>query len=165
MLIDAVLRAARILQSAPGYSMPLVRLHAELSRELGSDAGTYREIYQQLKKRTDSFIVVDAARVLDGSDSWPYLVREAYDSALENAGMGSCVRVSLTSAEEGGASCDLLTALGATVASLAIAATGDETLTAYVERAAQQLAELNRVLVSCGTAHPTIPPPDLPLAT
>jgi hypothetical protein len=163
MLIDAVLRAARILQSAPGYSMPLVRLHAQLVRELGSAAGTYGEIYRQLKKRTDSFIVVDGARVLDGSEKWPYLVREAYDSALENAGLGSCVRVSLTAAEGSEHSCELLAVLGATISDLALAATGDETLTVYVERAAQQLTELNRALITAGTDLPTTPPPDPPL--
>ena len=164
MLIDTVLRAARILQSTPGYSMPLARLHAQLVRELGTEAGSYGEIYHQLKKRTDSFIVVDAARMLDGSDRWPLLIREAYDSALEHAGLGSCVRVSLTTGQEGEQTCDLLAALGATVADLTIAAAGDETLVDYVERAAQQLAELNRVMVNGGTALPTTLPPGPPLS-
>ena len=81
MLIDAVLRAARILQTIPGSSMPLVRLHAQLVRELGPAVGSYGEIYQQLKKRTDSFIVVDEARVLAGADGWPGVVREAETDA------------------------------------------------------------------------------------
>jgi hypothetical protein len=162
MLIDTVLRAARILQGTPGYSLPLARLHAQLVRELGAEAGSYGEIYQQLKKRTDSFIVLDAARVLDGSDNWPLLIREEYDSALEHAGLGSCVRVSLAAAQEGEQTCDLMGALGATLAELTIAATGDEALTGYVERAAQQLAELNRVVFSGGTARPTTLPPDPP---
>ena len=161
MLIDAVLRAARILRTSPGNSLPLARLHAQLVRELGPQAGNYREIYQQLKKRIDSFIVIDAARVLDGADSWPSLVREAYDSALERAGMGSCVRVTLTSAQDGERSCELVTEIGATVAALQECSAGDEALTAYVARAARQLAELHEIM-SGGTGHPTIPPPDLP---
>jgi hypothetical protein len=160
MLIDTVLRAARILQTAPGYSMPLVRLHAQLVRELGVAAGSYGEIYQQLKKRTDSFIVVDAVRVLDGTESWPGVVREVYDAALAHAGLGSCVRVSLTSLQEGEAS-DLLTALGATLAQLAAGSTGDEALIEYLERGTQQLAEMNRVMFG-GTDRPTTLPPDPP---
>ncbi len=162
MLIDAVLRAARILQAIPGSSMPLVRLHAQLVRELGPAVGSYGEIYQQLKKRTDSFIVVDEARVLAGADGWPGLVREAYDSALEHAGLGSCARVSLTSAQDGEPSCELLTALAATLADLTTGAASDEAMSEYVERAGQQLAELNRTIISGETDRPTIPLRDLP---
>jgi hypothetical protein len=162
MLIDAVLRAARILQAIPGSSMPLVRLHAQLVRELGPAVGSYGEIYQQLKKRTDSFIVVDEARVLAGADGWPGVVREAYDSALEHAGLGSCARISLTSAQDGEPSCELLTALAATLADLTNGAAGDETMSEYLERAGQQLAELNRTIISGGTDRPTTPLPDLP---
>ena len=162
MLIDAVLRAARILQATPGSSMPLVRLHAQLLRELGPAAGSYGEIYQQLKKRTDSFMVVDEARVLTGADSWPGFVREAYNTALEHAGLGSCARVSLTSAQDGEPSCELLTALAATLADLTAGAAGDEAMSDYVERAGQQLAELNRTIISGGTDRPTTPLPDPP---
>jgi hypothetical protein len=161
MLIDAVLRAARILQTSPGYSMPLARLHAQLIRELGPQAGSYGEIYQQLKKRTDSFIVIDAARVLSGADNWPSVVREAYDSALEHAGMGACARVTLTSAQEGECNCELVAEIGATVATLTACCDGDEALAAYVERAARQLAELHQ-LMSGGTDLPTTPLPDPP---
>ena len=161
MLIDTVLRAARILQSAPGYSMPLRRLHAQLVRELGPGAGTYGEIYQQLRKRTDSFIVVDGARVLGGADTWPGQVREAYDSALEHAGLGSCIRVSLACAQEGEQSA-LLAALGTTVATLSTGAAGDPTMQPYVEGVARQLAELNRVIMAGGTDRPTTPLPDPP---
>ena len=159
MLIDTVLRAARILESAPGYSMPLRRLHAQLVRELGPGAGTYAEIYQQLRKRTDSFIVVDGTRVLSGADTWPGQVREAYDSALEHAGLGSCIRVSLTSAQEGEHSA-LLAALGTTVAALTTGAAGDPAMQPYVESVARQLAELNRVIMTGERDRPTIPPPD-----
>jgi hypothetical protein len=163
MLIDTVLRAARILQTAPGYSMPLVRLHAQLVRELGVAAGSYGEIYQQLKKRTDSFIVVDAARLLDGTESWPGVVREVYDAALAHAGLGSCVRVSLTSLQEGEATCDLLTALGATLAELRAGSAGDEALIEYLEHGTQQLVEMNGVMFG-GTDRPTTLPPDPPLS-
>lgn len=164
MLIDAVLRAARILQTTPGYSMPLARLHAQLIRELGPEAGSYGEIYQQLKKRTDSFIVIDSARVLAGADSWPTPVREAYDSALEHAGMGACARVTLTAAEEGERTCALVSEIGTTVAALSESCAGDESLAAYVERAARQLALLHE-LMSGGTGPPTTPPPGPPPST
>jgi hypothetical protein len=163
VMIDAVLRAARILQATPGYSMPLVRLHAQLVRELGPQAGSYGEIYQQLKKRTDSFVVVDAARMLEGAELWPGIVREAYDSVLETAGFGSCVRVSLTATEEG-EPCALLAALSATMADLIRGAAGDATLQVYVERAAQELAELNRIVLSAGITLPTTPLRGLPPA-
>jgi hypothetical protein len=160
MLIDTVLRAARILHSAPGYSMPLSRLHAQLVRELGPGAGSYGEIYQQLKKRTDSFIIVDSARLLTGTDGWPGGVREAYDSALSHAGLGSCVRVTLTEPPIDGGAGDLLAAVGATLAELAATAPRDHALNGYVELGAQQLAEMNRLLFSGGTDHPTTPPRD-----
>ena len=162
MLIDAVLRAARILQAIPGSSMPLVRLHAQLVRELGPAVGSYGEIYQQLKKRTDSFIVVDGARVLAGADSWPGRVREAYDSALQHAGLGSCAHVSLTSAPDGQPTCELLTALAATLAELTPGASDDQAMSDYVELAGQQLAEINRAIITGGTDRPTTPLRDPP---
>lgn len=156
MLIDSLLRAAGILQNAPGYTMPLVRLHAQLICELGVRAGSYGEIYQQLKKRTDSFIVVDGARLLDGADSWPGFIREDYDAALEHAGLGSCVRVSLAATQEGDATCELMTALGATLAQLAAGTGTDDALSEYLERGTQQLAEINRVMFA-ERGRPTTP--------
>lgn len=164
MLIDAVLRAARILQSQPGYSMPLLRLHAQLVHELGADAGSYRQIYQQLKKRIDSFIIADMPRVLGGTDGWPGGVREAYESALDHAGLGSCVRITLTETPAQGKPCDLLAALGATLADLAINSAADDELAAYVERGSQQLLEMSRIIPDAETARPTTPLPDPPPA-
>jgi hypothetical protein len=161
MLIDVLLRAAHILQSQPGYTMPLFRLHAQLTRELGPAAGTYGQIYQQLRKRTDSFALVDSPRLLDGANHWPGLVQETYDTVLEGAGLGSCVRVTLmeTDANE---TCDLVAALSVTLGELAAQCSDDHALTAYLAAATQQVAELNRVIVSAGTGPPTTPLPGPP---
>jgi hypothetical protein len=164
MIIDAVLRAARILQTQPGYTMPLIRLHARLVRELGPDAGSYGQIYQQLKKRTDSFALIDTPKLLGGIESWPGLVQEAYDAALEGAGLGSCVRVTLVEIPTQAETCDLITALNVTLAELASHCEGDDALAAYVEQATQQLDEINRIMLAA-TDRPTIRLPDLPPAT
>lgn len=162
MSLDALLFAARILQAQPGYSMPLVHLHARLVRELGVRAGSYGEIYQALRKRTDSFAIVDAPRVLGGIDNWPGAVREAYDSALEQAGLGSCVRVVLTEtpvAEGAG----LLAALSFTLAELAHSVGADRALAGYLERGALEVDEIARIMQDAEADHPTTllpgPPP------
>ena len=160
MKIDAVIRAASILQSRPGYSMPLVQLHAQLVREFGPAAGTYGEIYEQLARRSDSFALLNSPRVLGSTDGWPGMVREAYDSALEHAGLGSCVRVALTEAAADEQSADLINALNVTLGALIAGSDGDETLAGYIEAATLELAELNRVLTGAETSHPTTPPPD-----
>jgi hypothetical protein len=162
MKIDAVLRAARILQSQPGYSMPLVQLHAQLVRELGPEACSYGEIYQQLCKHRDSFAMMNSPRLLGATDSWPGLVREAYEDALDGVGLGSCIRVTLTETETRERNSDLITALSATLAELTARAEGDETLTTYVEAATHELAAMNAIVMGAETGLPTIPLPDLP---
>ena len=160
MMIDAVIRAASILQSQPGYSMPLVRLHAQLVREFGPAAGTYAEIYQQLRKRSDSFAILNTPRILGATDAWPGLVREAYDDALESAGFGSCVRVALTETQSETENADLLKALNVTLGELITRAADDENLAGYIESATHALAELNQVFTAAETSRPTTPPPD-----
>lgn len=161
MSLDALLSAARILRSQPGYAMPLARLHAQLVRELGPHAGSYAQIYQALKKRTDSFVMVDAPRIL-GADGWPGGVREAYDAALEGAGLGCCVRVMLTETPRPEETADLLAALSATLAELTVAAAGDDALAGFVECAAHQVAEIGSVTRGGAAVHPTTRLPDLP---
>jgi hypothetical protein len=161
MSLDALLCAARILQSQPGYTMPLARLHAQLVRELGAHAGSYGQIYQALKKRTDSFVLLDAPRVL-GTDGWPGGVREAYDAALEGAGLGSCVRVMLTETPVPAECSDLLAALGGTLADLTINSAHDGALKTYLERASLAAAELGRIMQGDAAVRPTTPLPDPP---
>lgn len=164
MLIEAVLRAAHILRAQPGYTMPLSRLYAQLVQELGSEAGSYSQIYQQLQKRTDSFTLLNSPRVLAAADGWSGMVREAYSEALQQAGLGSCVRVALTEAAAEDSNNDLAAALSATVGELVMLCGKDVALAAYVERASHELTELGRVLVSAGTSLPTTHPPDPPPA-
>jgi hypothetical protein len=159
MSLDALLCAARILQSQPGYTMPLARLHAQLVRELGGHAGSYGQIYQALKKRTDSFVLLDAPRVL-GTDGWPGGVREAYDTALEGAGYGSCVRVMLTETPVPAECGDLLAALGSTLADLTTSCAHDGALTSYLARATLAAAELGQVMRGDAAVRPTTPLPD-----
>ena len=164
MSLDALLCAARILQSQPGYTMPLVRLHAQLVRELGANVGSYGQIYQALKKRTDSFALVDAPRVL-GMDRWPGGVREAYDAALAGAGLGSCVRVMLTETPEAAESCDLVAALSVTLADLTIGSAADGALADYLECATREVVAIGRLMRSGAAAPPTSPLPGPPPAT
>src|SRR4051812_33781539 len=88
--IKTLLRAAQILRAQPAHPMPLRALFAQLQRELGAESGTYTRLYLELKKRSDSFLLTDSPRLLDGANRWPMQVREAYDHALETAGLGAC---------------------------------------------------------------------------
>ena len=161
MLIEALVRAAHILRSQPGYTMPLHRLHAQLVAEPRLASVSYGEIYQHLQKRADSFVLLDSPRLLGNGEGWPGMVREAYDNALDGVGLGSCVRVTLTEPPPEGAASELLAALNGSVALLIEGTTGDGTLHDYVARATLQLGEMNRVMQCAGTDHPTTPPPDL----
>ena len=164
MIIDALLNAKRILEMQPGYSMPLRELHARLVRELGPGAGTYSEIYQQLRRKSDCFAILNAPRVLRG-DAWPGIVREQYDNALEHAGLGACTRVTLTDPPLQDAAADLIAALNATLGEIVSLADGDEALAAYIESATIDLAQLNQVITGAGTSRPTTLPPDPPPTT
>lgn len=162
MLINAIVRAAHILEAQPGYTMPLYRLHAQLLAELGPGTISYSEIYQQLQRRADSFLLIDSPRFLGVTDGWSGIVREQYDSALDGAGLGSCVRVTLTEAPAAGSACDLMTALNATVAELIKGTHVDTSLRAYVDRATLQLNEMTQAMQSAETGRPTTPLRDPP---
>ena len=161
MIIDAVIRAAGILRSQPGYTMPLTRLHAQLVSELGPDAaGSYGQIYQQLRKRADSFLLYDTPRFLRSTDNWPGRVREAYEEALDQAGLGSCVRVTLTEIPPDAETAELITALNSTMSVLASRCAGDEALQEYIELGTQHVAALTRALSVGAGGRPTTLPPD-----
>lgn len=160
MKLDALLSAARILRSQPGCSMPLVKVHARLTEELGPGVGSYAELYQQLKNRPQSFLVIDSPRLLPDTTGWPPHVREAYGAALDNAGLGACVRVALTESLPETDHDDALALAGATLSDLWNASARDPIMRDIVTRAAQQLEEINAALADVGEARPTTHPPD-----
>lgn len=160
MLIETILRAAHILRAQPGYTMTLSSLHAQLVAELGPRAGSYAEIYQQLRKRTDSFVLLNAPRFL-AAEGWRGVLHESGAGEAEAA--GAFVRVALTE-PLGEEDSDLVAAVNATISTLAACCAQDQTLAPYIERAAVEAAELGRVLANAGTDRPTTPPPDPPPA-
>lgn len=163
MKLEAILRAAQILRAQPAYAMPLVKLHARLAEELGTDAGTYAQIYLQLKKRPQSFMVVDSPRLLDGTDYWPAQVRGEYAAVLEGAGLGACVRVALTEVAVEDAQSGAIALAGTTMTELWNAGEHDPVVREYVARATRELEEISSLLSQDAEAErPTIPPPGLP---
>lgn len=163
MKLDALLRAAQILRSQPAYAMPLVKLHARLVEELGPDLGSYADVYQQLKNRPQSFLVIDSPKLLPDNTAWPRQVREAYDVALDGAGLGAYVRVALTELPAETGQEDALAVAGATLGDLWTVFAKDATLRELITRAAQQLEEISALLSSdAGEERPTTPPPDPP---
>jgi hypothetical protein len=162
MKLEAILRAAQILRAQPAYAMPLAKLHARLAEELGTDAGTYAQVYLQLKNRPQSFMVVDSPRLLAGTEYWPAQVRDEYDAVLEVAGLGACVRVALTEVVEDARSGAVALA-GATMTELWNAAEHDSVMREYVTRATRELEEISSLLsMDAEAERPTIPLPDLP---
>jgi hypothetical protein len=158
MKLESVLRAAQILRSQPGGTMPLRSLHARLHHEFGAESGSYAQMYHLLKNLPHSFIVMDESQLIAGSDKWPAQLREEYACALEGAGLGSCVRVALAEVapEElhGGA----LGLANQTLSELWAAAAGDPVLREYLSTIAHQLDELNAVLADGAAAPPTTLP-------
>lgn len=162
MKLDALLRAAQILRAQPAYTMPLAKLHARLAEELGSGAGTYAQMYRQLKNRPESFMLVDSPRLLSGPQVWPSEARADYDAALEDVGLGACVRVALTefSVEETPGAIGLA---ATTMNELWLAGEADPVIREYVLRASRELEEISSALSAAASAErPTTPRPDLP---
>jgi hypothetical protein len=163
MNIEAVLRAARILRGEPAYTMPLSTLHERLRKELGAEAGTYAQIYLQLKNLPQSFLMIDAPQLLHGTEVWPAQVREEYNSALGGVGLGACVRVALTEALAEEAHPGAVGLASKTVSELWAAAENDGVLLEYLSRAAHQLEEISSLLAAdAEAARTTTPPPDPP---
>lgn len=152
MKLDALVRAAQILRSQPGYVMPLAKLHACLAAELGGDAGTYGDVYRELKKRPHSFMVLDGPRLLIDAEC---------NELLEGAGLGTCARVSLADGGLDGAPADALGLATATLGELWQRAGADAVLYDYLSRAAEELEEITSLVTRATlTAHPTIHPRD-----
>lgn len=161
MNLDTLLCAVRILRAQPACTLPLVRLHALLRKERGPAAGSYAQLYHQLKTRPQSFMLFDSPRLLDTAHTWPAEVREHYDSAFERAGLGACVRVALT--EPPDPSDGALALAGHTVSELWRCAGHDALLRDLLVRAARQLEEISAQLqAGAATERPTTPAPGLP---
>lgn len=143
MKIEALLRAAQILRSQPTYAMPLTRLHAYLAEELGADAGTYRDIYLALKKRPQSFMVLDA----------PQLLTDAAGETDLESNLGACVRVSLTEVAPGDQPTDALGMAAATVSELWQHGNADAVLHDCLSRAADQLEQIGALIANADAAE------------
>lgn len=65
MKLDTLLRAAQILSVQPACTMPLATLHACLTDEIGREAGTYAQMHAELKKRPQSFMVMEAPSLVE----------------------------------------------------------------------------------------------------
>lgn len=142
MTLDALLRAASILRAQPSYAMPLSRLHACLTDELGSDAGTYGEIYHQLKKRPQSFMVLEPDPVLE-------------------PGLGSYVHVTLIEDTLIDESPDVMGMAATTLNELWQRASSDNVIQDCLARATDQLVQLNSLITPAGEAErPTTRAPD-----
>ena len=135
MNLDALLRAAQILRDRPACTMPLAKLHASLSGELGRDAGTYAQMHAELKKRPQSFMVLESPPLIDDAD---------YESLLMEAGVGGCTWVTL--AEGPGEDLDALGVATATLTELWSRTDADPSLREYLLHAAQQLESLGESL-------------------
>jgi hypothetical protein len=133
MKLDALLRVAQILRSQPAYTMPLARLHRCLAEELGTDAGTYAQMYQELKKRPHSFMVLDSPRLLD---------HEAYGALLEEAGLGACTRIALADLGAGEDLTSAISIAGATLSELWLRAETDPVLREYLVQAATEMERI-----------------------
>ena len=137
MKLDALLRAAQILRSQPAGTMPLSRLHKCLAEEIGPDAGTYAQIYLELKKRPQSFMVLDSPRLLE---------HDAYGSVLEDAGLGACTRIALAelgAGDDGSA----ISIASATLSELWTRADADPVLRDYLVQAANEMDRISQALV------------------
>ncbi len=163
MTSETLLRAAQILRSQASHAMPLAQLHARLKQELGTGVGSYAHMYQQLKQQPGTFMIFDSPRLLlRGSERWPSQVREAYDQALDGAGLGACACVALAErpfeAEDGP-----IARAGASLSALWRAAENDSALCEFLKAATRQLDEISAILArDAAAAHPTTRLPDPP---
>src|SRR5687767_6702537 len=137
MKLNALVRVAQILRSQPAYTMPLPRLHKCLAEELGTEAGSYAQMYHELKKRPYSFMVFDSPRLFDHDD---------YGSVLEDSGLGVCTRVALAElgTDDGGSSALSLACI--TLTELWARADTDPLLREYLTQAASEMERLSETL-------------------
>jgi hypothetical protein len=136
MNLDTLVRAAQILRAQPACTMPLARLHACLTEEIGSDAGTYAHVHAELKKRPQSFMVLEPPKLIED---------DSYESALERAGLGACTWIALVEAPSDEEE-DMLGLAGATLSELWAQTDSDPALREYLVHAARQLEAVGQVL-------------------
>lgn len=84
MKLDTLLRAAQILSGQPAGTMPLATLHACLADEIGPEAGTYAQMHAELKKRPQSFMVLEAPNLVE-DDAYASLTGFTWVTLAENA--------------------------------------------------------------------------------
>ena len=116
--------------------MPLARLHACLTEEIGDNVGTCDQVRADLKKRPGSFVVAEAPGLVED---------ETYAPLLENAGLSKCTWVSLTEASAPDFE-DPLGMAGATLSELWTRTESDPALREYLVHAARQLEALSQAL-------------------
>lgn len=141
MRLDALLRAADILRAQPCYAMPLAKLHACLTDELGPGTGSYADIYLALKKRPQSFMVLEPDPVLE-------------------PGLGNYVHVTLIEdvppAESG-----LMGLAAETISDLWQRGAADPVLHDYLARASTEIGRITSTITpDDAAAHPTTHPRD-----
>ena len=127
MKLDALLRAAQILAAHPAGTMPLADLHICLADEIGAEAGTYAQMHAELKKRPQSFMVLEAPRLIE-------------DEHYEGAGLRQCTWVTL--AEGPTDEQDALSIAGSTLTELWARTDTDSSLREYLTEGARQLEAL-----------------------
>ena len=88
-------QAADVLQRSACHSLSLQQLHALLERETAGRAGTYHELHLRLKQKSQQFSVVCRPRPWGDNELWTGTVREAYASAIEQAGVDTSPVVTL----------------------------------------------------------------------
>lgn len=152
--IETVVRAAQILRTQPACTMSLTSLHGRLREELGAAAGTYAQIYHQLKQLSDSFLLIDAPLLLHGTEAWPAQVREEYNTALESAGLGACTRVALTDQHNREPQPGAVSLASMTMGELWTLAEDDSVLRDLLARAAQQLEDICSIIAHDAEAEP-----------
>lgn len=84
MKLDTLLRAAQILSVQPACTMPLATLHACLADEIGREAGTYAQMHAELKKRPQSFMVLEAPNLVE-DEAYEALTGFTWVTLAENA--------------------------------------------------------------------------------
>jgi hypothetical protein len=136
MKLNALVRVAQILRSQPAYTMPLSRLHMCLAEELGAEAGTYAQMYHELKKRPHSFMVLESPRLLDDGDC---------PAAIEAMPLETGTRVSLAELDDddGGSALSLACV---TLSELWARADADPLLREYLAQAASEMERISKTL-------------------
>lgn len=88
-------RLIQLLRDSTSPALPLRDLHRALEAESVDGAGSRAFLEESLRKRSNVFIVLEAANPLGNPDAWPACARSEYEQALEAAGLETGPHVSL----------------------------------------------------------------------